>query len=68
MTGPDVPGEQPGLTTGDWLRYGFLLFLGSLLWLAIFGRREGGVASLLAVYLLLAAGALLLVRSRKGRT
>lgn len=65
---PDLPEEEAGLSTGDWLRYGFLLFLGSLLWLAIFGKREGGVASLLAVYLLVAAGALLLVRSRKGRT
>ena len=57
-----------GLSTGDWLRYGFLLLLGSLLWLAVFGKREGGVASLFAVYLLIAAGGLLYVRSRRDRT
>ena len=60
--------EEDGLTPGDWFRYGFLLLLGSLLWLAMLGKREGGVAGLLAVYLLLAAGGLLWVRSRKERS
>ena len=60
--------DEEGLSTSDWLRYGFLVLLASLLWLVVFGSREGGVASLLAVYLLAAAGTLLWVRFRKERT
>jgi hypothetical protein len=60
--------ESEGLTTADWLRYGFLLFLGSLLWLAMFGKREGGVASLFALYLIVAAGVLLAARTRGDRS
>ena len=63
----DDRAEQDGLTTGDWLRYAFLLLLGSLLWLAMVGGREGGVLSLFAIYLLLAAGGLLVVRVRRSR-
>ena len=61
--------EAPeSLTTADWLRYAFLVFLGSLVWLGIFGRRTGGIASLFAVYLLLAAVVLLVVQVRRERS
>ena len=56
------------LTTADWLRYAGLLGLGSLVWLVLFGERKGGVLSLFAVYLLMAAVGLLLVRIRKERS
>lgn len=60
--------EREGLTTGDRLRYAFLVLLASLLWLAMVGGREGGVASLFALYALGAAATLLWVRYRRERS
>ena len=62
------PADREGLTSGDRLRYGLLLVLGSLVWLGVLGDREGGVAGLVAVWLLLVAGGLWLARARKERS
>ena len=53
------------LGAADWLRYGVLLLLGSLVFLFVVGPREGVFLMLLAVYVLLAATVLLVVTHRR---
>ena len=55
-------------STGDWYRYGWLVALASLVFLVVFGFREGVFLSLLAVYALGAAVALLVVTLRRRRS
>ena len=56
------------LTGGDWARYGGLFALATLVLLVILGPREGGFVTLVAVYLLVGAAALLLVQLRRRRS
>ncbi len=60
--------DEPGLELGDWLRYGFLLFLASLVFVILYGTRPYPFASLLAVYLLAGTSGLLFVRWRRSRS
>ncbi len=60
--------EGEGLTTTDWARYAGLLGLATLLFLAIFGSREGAFVSLIAIYLVLAAVGLLVAQIRMDRS
>ena len=63
---PAEDGE--GLSATDWARYAGLLGLATLLFLAVFGSREGVLVSLVAVYLVLAALGLLVVQLRMDRS
>ena len=53
------------LSTADWVRYGGLLALGSLVFLVVLGARPGAFLMLLAVYLLLAVAVLVVVTHRR---
>jgi hypothetical protein len=57
-----------GLSAGDWARYAGLLAMGSLVFLLVYGDRDGAFVSLLACYLLMAAAAGILVLRRTGRS
>jgi len=46
-----------GLSAGDWARYAGLLAMGSLVFLVVYGDRDGAFLSLLALYALMAAAA-----------
>jgi Na+/H+ antiporter NhaC len=50
---------------GDWFRYAWLIALASLVFLVLFGFREGVFLTLLAVYVLGAVIALLVVNWRR---
>jgi hypothetical protein len=58
--------DKPSL--GDWLRYGWLFVLGSLVFLFAVGFRPGVFLMLLAFYLVLAVAALLFVTVRRRRS
>ena len=60
--------DGEGLTTTDWARYAGLLGLATLLFLAVFGSRQGAFVSLIAVYLVLAAVGLIVVQLRMDRS
>ena len=60
--------DREKLTTGDWARYGGLLALATLVLLVMVGQREGGLITLLAVYLVLGAAALVFVQLRRRRS
>ena len=59
--------DSGGLTPGDWARYAGLFGLGTLVFLVIYGTRDGALVSLLAIYLGLAAVGLLVVGYRRRR-
>ena len=63
-----APEDGDGLTATDWARYAGLLGLATLLFLAVFGSREGVLVSLVAAYLVLAALGLLVVQLRMDRS
>ena len=56
------------LTPADWARYGGLLALATLLLLVMVGAREGGIVTLVAVYLVLGCAALVLAQVRRRRS
>ena len=64
----DEPVERESLTPGDWARYAGLFGLATLVLLVIVGQRTGGIAVLLAVYLLLATVALIVFQVRRSRS
>ncbi|MGI8535712.1 MAG: hypothetical protein ACR2K2_04275 [Mycobacteriales bacterium] len=61
-----APADREQLTPGDWARYAGLLALGTLVFLVVYGNRDGSFVSLLALYLVLASSGLL-VFSHRGR-
>ena len=60
--------SEDKLTPGDWARYGGLLALATLVLLVMVGQRDGGFITLVAVYLVVGAGALLFVQLRRRRS
>ena len=60
--------DQEKLTAGDWARYGGLLALATLVLLVMVGSREGGFVTLVAVYLVLGAAALVFFQLRRRRS
>ena len=56
------------LTTGDWARYAGLLVLASLVFLVVYGNRDGALVSLLAVYLVAGTAGAVWLRVRRERS
>ncbi|MCW2616289.1 MAG: hypothetical protein JWN08_3283 [Frankiales bacterium] len=54
----------PELSAGDWARYAGLVALASLLFLVVYGDRDGALVSLLAVYVVAGTAGAVVVRAR----
>ena len=59
---------SPELSTGDWARYAGLAALASLVFLVVYGNRDGALVSLLAVYVVAGAAGAVLLRLRRDRS
>ena len=57
-----------GLSGGDQARYAGLLAMGSLVFLVVYGNREGGLLALFTCYLVGAGVLALALRHRRGST
>ncbi len=56
------------LTTGDWIRYAGLVVLASLVFLVVYGNRDGALVSLLAVYVVAGTAGAVWLRWRRERS
>jgi len=60
------PGSQ--LSAGDWARYAGLVALASLVFLVVYGNRDGALISLLALYVVAGTAAAVGLRVRRDRS
>ena len=56
------------LSAGDWARYAGLLALASLVFLVVYGNRDGALISLLALYVVAGTASAVVLRLRRDRT
>jgi hypothetical protein len=56
------------LSAGDWARYAGLGALASLVFLVVYGNRDGALVSLLALYVVAGTAAAVVLRLRRDRS
>ena len=56
------------LSAGDWARYAGLGALASLVFLVVYGNRDGALVSLLALYVVVGTAAAVVLRLRRDRS